>query len=85
MMTDLQKEYWSEFVSEGPWLHSAHRKLIHLACILSARIDIEDAPIAAIQALSPILSKLGLTPADESKVSHPNDDGDSDPADEFFH
>lgn len=84
-MSELQCEYWREFVAEMPWLNASHRKLLHMACLLSARIDEDDAPISAIQALSPILSKLGATPVDETKVSGGKQgDGEEDPADEFF-
>lgn len=82
-MTDLEREYWLEFRQEMPWLNSSHRKLLHMACVLSARIDEEAAPISAIQALSPILSKLGATPVDETKVSY-DPGSQEDPADEFF-
>lgn len=36
-----------------------------------------------LHALSAMLSKLGATPTDESKVTHPNSDEDPDEA--FFH
>ncbi|GAA0715266.1 hypothetical protein [Dokdonella soli] len=39
--------------------------------------------VSATQALSSILSKLGATPVDETKVNH--DDGEEeDPLDRFF-
>lgn len=46
-------------------------------------MDEGDFGINAAQALSSILSKLGASPADESKVNH-GDDGDEDPDDKFF-
>jgi hypothetical protein len=39
--------------------------------------------VSATQALSSILSKLGATPVDETKVNHGGEE-DEDPADEFF-
>lgn len=84
-MTDEQKACWYEFVQDMPWLHSAHRTLLRLACYHAARLEAgEEFGVSATQALSSILSKLGATPVDETKVAH-GDDGDSgDPAEDFF-
>lgn len=82
-MTPDQQAAWHEMVDEMPWLNSSHRRLLRLACILSVRLDAEDVGVNQIQTLSAILSKLGATPVDETKVSVP-DDGDEDPADKFF-
>jgi hypothetical protein len=82
-MTDAQKEAWAEFAAEMPWLHSVHRPLLRLACIWTARMDEADFGVSATQALSSILSKLGATPVDETKVTHGDGDGD-DPDDRFF-
>jgi len=84
-MTEDERGYWHEFVAEAPWLHSAHRALLRLACILSARMDGEDGlPISGMQSLSAVLSKLGMTPTDETKVNHGGDGESADPAEEFF-
>jgi hypothetical protein len=83
-MTDEQKECWREFVQDMPWLHSAHRTLLRLACYHAARLDTDaDFGVSATQALSSILSKLGATPVDETKVLH-GDGDDDDPAEAFF-
>lgn len=82
-MTDPQKEAWDEFRAEMPWLNSTHRPLVRLACIWTAKMDEGDFGVSATQALSSILSKLGATPVDETKVNH-GEDGDDDPADAFF-
>jgi hypothetical protein len=68
-------------------LNSGHRVLLRLACQLSARLDTGDGKggemgVSAAQALSSVLSKLGATPVDETKVMHGGDDEDED--DEFF-
>ena len=82
-MTEPQRVYWAEFKSDLPWLTCAHRQLLRLACILSVRADDIECGIQAMQALSAVLSKLGATPVDETKVSY--DPGtEEDPADEFF-
>ena len=68
-----------------PWLNSAHRVVLRAACVITARMDADpDIGVQQIQALSALLSKLGATPVDETKVSH--DDGDdAAPEDKFFH
>lgn len=83
-MTDSQKEAWAELRYELPWLNSAHRVMVRLACRYIAKLDDgEDIGVNAITTLSSILSKLGASPADESKVSHP-DNGEEDESDKFF-
>lgn len=84
LMTDAQKECWREMVGDMPWLNSGHRVLLRLACYHAARLDEGgDFGVSATQALSSILSKLGATPVDETKVNH-GDDGEEDPSDKFF-
>lgn len=82
-MTDAQKEAWQEYRYELPWLNSSHRPLLRLACIWTAKMDEADFGVSATQALSSILSKLGATPVDETRVNH-GDESDEDPADQFF-
>jgi len=84
-MTEIEREYWAEFAEELPWLHSGHRVLLRLTCQLAARMDSgEEMGVSASQALSSLLSKLGATPVDETKVSHGGGDDDEDPAEAFF-
>ncbi len=83
-MTPGQQEAWHEMVAEMPWLNSAHRTLLRLACIISARLDEADVGVNQLQTLSAILSKLGATPVDETRLNLPAED-DEDPADKFFH
>jgi hypothetical protein len=82
-MTPAQQDAWRELVAEMPWLNSAHRTLLRLACIIVARLDQADVGVNQIQTLSAILSKLGATPVDEAKAPRADDD-DADPADRFF-
>lgn len=86
LMTDAQRVAWAEFAAEMPWLNSSHRVLLRLACVWAAKLDDPEAEfgVSATQALSSILSKLGATPVDETKVSRGGADEDEDPADEFF-
>lgn len=76
-------KYWNELVAELPWLHSGHRVLLRMACQLAARMDGKDFGVSAAQALSSILSKLGATPVDETKVVHGGGE-DEDPGEGFF-
>jgi hypothetical protein len=80
-MSDKEKKVWAEFRAELPWLTSSHRTLLRLACYWTAKLDEKEFGVSATQALSSILSKLGATPVDETKVNHGDDE---DPADEFF-
>lgn len=82
-MSANEKKVWVELRADLPWLNSSHRTLLRLACYWTARMDTKDFGVSATQALSSILSKLGATPVDETKVNH-GDDEDEDPADEFF-
>lgn len=82
-MSEDQCAAWEEFRDELPWLNSSHRTLLRLACILTCRLDEADVGVNQIQTLSAILSKLGATPVDETKVSAPDDD-DAEPEDRFF-
>jgi hypothetical protein len=82
-MTDEQKAAWEEYRYELPWLNSSHRVLLRLACVLTARMNDPDIGISALHALSAVLSKLGATPVDETKVNH-GDDAEDDPSDKFF-
>lgn len=84
-MTEAQKGCWRELAGEMPWLHSAHRVLLRLACYHAARLDTDaDFGVSATQALSSILSKLGATPVDETKVTHGDGDESDDPAESYF-
>ena len=82
-MTEDQKRWWQEFAEDMPWLSSSHRTLLRLACYHAARLEAGgEFGVSATQALSGLLSKLGATPVDETKVSWAEDDDDPDGA--FF-
>ena len=83
-MTDAEKAAWAEMARDMPWLHSAHRTLLQMACRVKARLNEgEDVGVSAMNLLSALLSKLGATPVDETKVTH--DEGEeADEADRFF-
>jgi hypothetical protein len=82
-MSPDQKAAWFEIIDEMPWLNSSHRRLVRVASIISARLDDEDVGINQLQTLSAVLSKLGATPTDETKIAHAEAE-EVDPADAFF-
>ena len=82
-MSEGELRYWREFEEELPWLRSGHRVLLRMACQFSARMDEGELGVSAAQALSAILSKLGATPVDETKVAHGGGE-EEDPGEEFF-
>lgn len=84
-MTDEQKACWHELVGDAPWLHSAHRTLLHVACYLKAKLNEgADMSAASLSLLNQTLGKLGMTPVDETKVQH-GDAEDEDPVEALFH
>jgi hypothetical protein len=83
-MTAAEREVWTECVQSMPWLRAHHRMLLRQACVLAARMDSNPGMgTNAHQALSAMLSKLGATPVDDTKVNH-GEGGEVDPADRFF-
>lgn len=82
-MTEGQKAAWAEMVGEMPWLNSSHRQLLRVACVIAARLNDEGVGINQLQTLSAVLSKLGATPVDETRVCAPGAD-EADPTDRFF-
>lgn len=83
-MDEAEVRYWQELVAELPWLHSGHRVLLRVACRLAAAMDGDDFGVSKAQALSSVLSKLGATPVDETKVANGGDGDETDEAEEFF-
>ena len=79
-MTAAEKKCWKELAGEMPWLNASHRILLRLTCHHAARLEGDgDLGVSASQALSSLLSKLGATPVDESRISYADDDeGDND-------
>lgn len=83
-MTKQQVAVWKEQVENMPWLHAGHRLLLRQVCILAARMETDpEMGVSAMQALGSLLSKLGATPVDETKVNHGQGD-DEDPDDKHF-
>ena len=81
--TPEQAEMWDEFNADFPWLGRSDRRLVGLAVDLQTIIDSGEAPVAVYAQMRLLLSSMGGTPVDRSKVAAPDDD-DKDPADEFL-
>ena len=79
-----QVAIWNEFNSDFPWLGRSDRRLVELAALLTDQMQKSESlsPAEAGQ-MRLILSSLGGTPVDRSKVFVP-DEGPPDPADEFL-
>lgn len=83
-MSEGEQEVWGELARDMPWLHSGHRIMVRMVCHHAARLNSgEEFGTKATTALSSLLSKLGATPTDETKVSH-TDEPDDEPEDRFF-
>ena len=82
-MTSAQKRIWQECRQTMPWLKASHRILLRQVCVLTARMeDDQELGVSAMQALGSLLSKLGATPVDETKVIYGSEE--TDPDDGFF-
>jgi len=76
------QQAWEGFRRELPWLMESDRALIEIASSVRGRLLAgEDVGITALSMLQSILSKLGGSPADRSKVAVPDDEKERD---EFF-
>ena len=76
------REAWEGYKLELPWLTEADRSLVEIASSVRGRLLAgEDVGVTALSMLQSILSKMGGTPADRSKVATPDED---EPEDEFF-
>ncbi|MEG3144228.1 hypothetical protein U1839_06135 [Sphingomonas sp. RT2P30] len=75
------KRAWNRFRAELPWLVSSDAAVLEIAAIVRGKLLSGDVPgITALNMYQSVLSKLGATPADRSKVDVPDDEE----ADEFF-
>lgn len=76
------RQAWEAYRRELPWLMESDRSLIEVACSVRGKLlSGGDVGVQALSMLQSILSKLGGSPADRSKVAVPDDDKEED---EFF-
>jgi len=82
--TPAQVEIWDEFNEDFPWLGRSDRRVVGLAVMLQHMIDTNpECPVAVFAQMRMLLSSMGGTPVDRSKVQAPEDD-EPDPADAFL-
>ncbi len=79
---ERQRAIWEEFNDDFSWLGRSDRHLVKIAVELQCMIDAGDAPVAVFAQMRLVLSSMGGTPVDRTKVQAPEDDSD-DPAGEF--
>jgi hypothetical protein len=81
-LDEFGRQAWFAFQSELPWLAESDRALVEIAASVRGRlIGGEDVGTTALSMLQSILSKMGASPADRTKVAAP--DGEEE-QDEFF-
>lgn len=81
-LDDHGKSAWEGFKRELPWLMESDRALVEIAASVRGRLLAgEDVGVTALSMLQSILSKMGASPADRTKVMAPDDDEEED---EFF-
>ena len=78
-------ELWNEFNGDFPWLGRSDRGIVKIAVLLQSQIDTlgMDTPPNMIAQMRLLLSSMGGTPVDRSKVSAPEEES-ADPAAEFI-
>lgn len=83
-LTKPQKVAWAMFVGEMPWLGASDTAMLEIAARIRGDLAAgEDVGVTALSMYQSVLSKLGGSPSDRSKVSVP-DGEQADPADKFF-
>ena len=82
-LTPAQQAAWRQYAATLPWLDASHRTLVRIASLLTARLDDPGVGLNVVATLSAVLSKLGATPVDASKVAALAQVED-DPAERFF-
>ena len=75
------EQAWEGFKRELPWLLESDRALVEVASSVRGRLlSGEDVGVTALSMLQSILSKMGATPADRSRI----DIAEGEEDDEFF-
>ena len=76
------KKCWALFVNELPWLVASDGALLEIAArVRAALMDGEEVGVTKLSMYQAVLSKLGASPVDRSKVIVP--DGGDEEEDEF--
>ena len=78
------KKAWKAFRSELPWLKQSHRALVELASMVRAKVfDDPEPTVAHMNLMRLLLSQMGATPVDQSRLDLSADEQEDDP-DKFF-
>ncbi|RYG79406.1 MAG: hypothetical protein EON59_16280 [Alphaproteobacteria bacterium] len=81
-LDEFGRQAWEGYRRELPWLMESDRSLVEIAASVRGRlIGGQDVGVTALSMLQSILSKMGGSPADRSKVNAPDDEPERD---EFF-
>jgi len=76
------KRAWERFRAELPWLTSGDKALLEIASLVRGEMLKGEIPgVTKLSMYQSVLSKLGATPTDRSKVTLPDDETEED---EFF-
>lgn len=80
-----QAKLWEEFNESFPWLGRPDRYIVGLAVMLQTQIDAagKEATPPMYAQMRLLLSSLGGTPVDRSKVTAPDEENE-DPLDQFM-
>lgn len=77
-------EAWHAFMHEAPWLREGDRRLLEMACVLTARFWSGKATNDDMRFLTTLLSKMGMTPTDRSRVLIADSGKSQDAGESFF-
>lgn len=76
----MAQESWEAFKLELPWLTEGHRAFMEMCAVYRAKmLSGELLNTTEAKTYQSMLSKLGATPADESKVNFGDDSDEADP------
>ncbi len=82
-LTTKERRVWRDISSTVPWLTVADRYVLILACKLSIKVMDGTAKPQEYSTYMTTLSRLGMTPADKSRVSMPTSKQQADGWDDF--
>jgi hypothetical protein len=84
LKTKLELEMWEAFKWESCWLMECDRPLVEQACKLRAQSYKRNLDYKEVDQLVRILSRLGMTPVDRSRVLFVEHDKAQSPAESFL-
>jgi hypothetical protein len=82
-LTPAARRAWRMFVRRLPWLTAADEAMLAIAAMVQGQLmDGDEVGVAKLNLYQSVLSKLGASPTDRTKVAMPDDDKEEE--DEFF-